>query len=141
MRSAAPRPPAVKKLVSAIALCVAVAATSRGAHAVVSGDCVHARGGNSCTAGDVTFVLVGLGTQTTGCVNSSGNVTMFLGATLSNTAAQNRYDIGMYINTDSSGSAYSGTTCAREMLKPAGTLGVTTCPTLNLSGGLSISRA
>ena len=135
MRSAAPRRPFVKKLVSAIALCAAVAASSRGAHAVVSGQCVQARGGNSCTAGDVTFVLVGLGTQTQGCVNSSSTVTMLLGATLSNTAAQDRYDIGMYINTDSSGSAYSGTTCAREMLKPAGTQGVTTCPTLNLSGG------
>ncbi len=74
---------------------------------------MQARGGNSCTAGDVTFVLVGLGTQTTGCVYNSGNVTMFLGATLSNTAAKTRYDIGMYIDTDSAGSAYSGTTCAR----------------------------
>ena len=116
MRSAAPRSPVVKRLVSAIALCAAVAATSRGAHAVVSGQCVQARGGNSCTAGDVTFVLVGLGTQTTGCVTNTGNVTMFLGATLSNTAAQTRYDIGMYINTDSSGSAYSGTTCAHSVV-------------------------
>ncbi|HVR10564.1 MAG TPA: C25 family cysteine peptidase, partial [Thermoanaerobaculia bacterium] len=113
-----------------------IAATARGAHAVVSGQCVQARGGNSCTAGDVTFVLVGLGTQTTGCVTNSGNVTMYLGATLSNTAANTRYDIGMYINTDNSGSAYSGTTCAREILKPVYmTTGTSTCPPLNLSGG------
>ena len=118
-----------------IVLIAALCGASHAAFGVVSGACVAARGGNSCTAGDVTFVLVGLGTQSTGCVNNSGNVTMFLGATLSNTAAADRYDIGMYINTDSSGSALTGTTCAREMLKPAGTTGVTTCPSLNLSGG------
>jgi Peptidase family C25 len=119
-----------------VALVVMVAGATRGAHAVVSGPCVLARGGNSCTAGDVTFVLVGLGTQTTGCVNSSGNVTMFLGAQLRNTAANTRYDIGMYINTDGSGSAYSGTTCARETLKPANsTQNVATCPPLDLVHG------
>jgi hypothetical protein len=120
---------------SGIVLLTALCGASHAAFGVVSGQCVQARGGQSCTAGDVTFVLVGLGTQTQGCVNSSGNVTMFLGATLSNTAAQTRYDIGMYINTDSSGSAYSGTTCAREMLKPANSTSATTCPPLNLSGG------
>lgn len=33
--------------------------------AVVTGQCVQARGGNSCTANDVTFVLVGLGGRRT----------------------------------------------------------------------------
>ena len=42
------------------------------AHGVVSGQCVQARGG-SCTAGDVTFILVGLGTQTDGCVNNTAD--------------------------------------------------------------------
>jgi Peptidase family C25 len=120
---------------SGIILVAALCGASHAAFAVVSGQCVQARGGNSCTAGDVTFVLVGLGTQTTGCVNNSGNVTMFLGATLSNTAANTRYDIGMFINTDSSGSAYSGTTCAREILKPVNSTSASTCPPLNLSGG------
>lgn len=119
-----------------IVLIAALCASSHAAFGVVSGQCVQARGGNSCTAKDVQFVLVGLGTQTTGCVNNSGNVTMFLGAQLTNAHADFRYDIGMYINTDSSGSAYSGTTCAREMLKPEdSTVGDSTCPPLNLSGG------
>src|SRR5260370_33003437 len=84
-----------------------IGAPARGAHAGVSGQCVQARGGNSCTANDVTFVLVGLGTQTTGCVNSSGNVTMLLAARVRNTPPNTRYDIGMYINTDPHGSTSS----------------------------------
>jgi Peptidase family C25 len=130
-----------------IVLLTALCGASHAAFAVVSGQCVQARGGNSCTANDVTFVLVGLGTQTQGCVNSSGNVTMLLGARVRNTAANTRYDIGMYINTNPAGStsargaAYDGATCARETLKPQGTLNDTSCTTdtpagsLNLAGG------
>src|SRR5436309_9828673 len=101
-------------------------------HAVVTGQCVQARGGNSCTANDVSFVLVGLGNQTDGCVNSSDTVTLNLGAKVSNTTAQTRYDIGMYIydflGTEPAGNpaaaqgyAYNGSDCAREALKPVGT--------------------
>jgi len=106
------------------------------ARAVVTGQCVQARGGNSCTAGDVTFILVGLGTQSDGCVNGNDTVTLLLGAQLQNTAANTRYDIGMYIynNTGtesnpqvSQGYAYNGSSCARETLKPVGTTGDTTC--------------
>ena len=129
--------PLIARHTSALILFIFALVNAGSAHAVVSGQCVQARGGNSCTAGDVTFVLVGLGNQTQGCVNTTGDVTMFLGGTLSNTAAAFRYDIGMYINTDSSGSAYSGTTCAREMLKPAytGATGTGTCPPLDLVDG------
>jgi peptidase C25-like protein len=121
------------------------------AHGVVSGQCVQARGGNSCTAGDVTFILVGLGTQNDGCVtNTTDTLTILLGGQLQNTAANTRYDIGMYIynNTGtetqpavSQGFAYNGSSCAREMLKPAGTLNDTRCTfnspagSLNLLGG------
>jgi Peptidase family C25 len=149
------RPPSRKPVVALgrvlIIVLAAALAVSRGARAVVSGQCVQARGGNSCTAGDVTFVLVGLGTVSNGCVaQNSGTITMLMGATVSNTAAQDRYDIGMYINTDPTGStsglgaAYDGTTCAREMLKPAGPLftgSVPSCTTdtpagpYNLAGG------
>lgn len=131
------RPPRVPAWLARTALGVLVMAVVHpsGARAVVSGQCVQALGGNSCTAGDVTFVLVGLGTQTTGCVNNSGDVTMFLGATLRNTAANNRYDVGMFINTDGSGSALTGTTCARQDLTPLGTQNVTTCPPLDLADG------
>src|ERR1700732_2532291 len=95
---------------SGILLVASLCGASHAALGVVSGACVQARG---------------------------GNITMFLGATLSNTAANTRYDIGMYIDTDSAGSAYSGTTCAREMLKPAytGTVGTSTCPPLDLADG------
>src|SRR6476469_1076807 len=94
------------------------------ARAVVTGQCVQARGGNSCTANDVTFVLVGLGGQTDGCVGPTDTVTLNLGAKVSNTTAQTRYDIGMYIydflGTEPAGNppdavayAYKGSDCAR----------------------------
>ncbi len=125
--------------------------TAGAAHGVVSGQCVQARGGNSCTAGDVTFILVGLGTQNDGCVNNTTDtLNILLGGQLQNTAADTRYDIGMYIynflGTEtqpavSQGYAYNGTSCAREMLKPAGTLNDLRCTfdspagSLNLLGG------
>jgi len=116
------------------------------AHAVVTGSCVQARGGNSCTANDVTFVLVGLGGQTDGCVTPSDTVTLFLGAKVSNTTAQTRYDIGMYIydflGTEPVGNppaavgyAYNGSNCARETLRPVGTLGQTCGTGLDLATG------
>ena len=55
---------------------------------------------NNCTANDVTFNAVGLGTQTNGCVTPSDQVTIFLGGTVRNTTAQTRYDVGLYIATD-----------------------------------------
>src|SRR5215217_4636334 len=63
------------------------------AHAVATGQCVEARGGQTCTAKDVTFILVGLGTQTDGCVSSTDTLTIFLGGQLQNTAANTRYDV------------------------------------------------
>ncbi|MEA2604477.1 MAG: hypothetical protein QOF89_5469 [Acidobacteriota bacterium] len=120
------------------------------ARAVVTGQCVQARGGNSCTANDVTFVLVGLGGQTDGCVGPTDTVTLNLGAKVSNTTAQTRYDIGMYIydflGTEpagnpaaSAGYAYNGSDCARETLKPVGTFSpaetCTTSPALDLVTG------
>ena len=125
--------------------------TAGAAHGVVTGQCVQARGGNSCTAGDVTFILVGLGNQTDGCVNNtSDTLTLFVGGQLQNTAANTRYDVGMYIynNTGTEtqpavgqGYAYNGSSCARESLKPAGTLNDQRCTfnspagSLNLLGG------
>jgi hypothetical protein len=120
------------------------------AGAMVTGDCVKARGGNSCTAGDVTFILVGLGNQTDGCLTSADTLTIFLGGQLQNTSANTRYDIGMYIynylGTETAtavdqGYAYNGTSCARETLKPVGTFNDTRCTfnsppgSLNLLGG------
>jgi hypothetical protein len=109
------------------------------AAAVVSGECVQARGGNSCTAGDVTFILVGLGIQDDGCVNSSDTLTIRMGGQLQNTAASTRYDIGMYVFNGLTGSlsAYSGASCARETLKPVGALNDNTCGAghLDLAGG------
>ena len=97
--------------------------------------------GNSCTANDVTFILVGLGDQTNGCVTTNDTVTLFLGAQLQNTTGFTRYDIGMFIynylgNDDPTPNAFGGQQCAVEILKPAfGTAGVKTCGPLNLSGG------
>jgi uncharacterized protein YraI len=120
------------------------------AHGVVTGQCVQARGGNSCTAGDVTFILVGLGTQTDGCVSTSDTLSIFLGGQLQNTSANTRYDVGMYVYNNlgtetatavSQGYAYNGSSCARETLKPVGTSGDQRCTfnspagSLNLLGG------
>lgn len=126
------------------------ALTAGAAHAVETGQCVQARGGNSCTAGDVTFILVGLGLQSDGCTNSNDTLTIRMGGQLRNTSANTRYDIGMYIynylgtetvTAGSQGYAYNGSSCARESLKPVGTFNDQRCTfnspagSLNLLGG------
>jgi hypothetical protein len=62
------------------------------------GGCVNESNGldNNCTANDLTFVELGLGTQTDGCVNSADRVTIYLRAVLRNTTAQTRYDVGTW---------------------------------------------
>lgn len=84
-------------------------------------DDVNGTRGANCTSNDVTFTLVGLGTQSDGCVNSSDTVTIFLGATVRNTTAQERYDVGMYIalDGDPNGDGAISGQCARERLTPA----------------------
>lgn len=97
--------------------------------------------GNSCTANDVTLVLVGSGTQNDGCINTSDTVNLYLGAKLENTSGQTRYDIGIFIynylgSNDPTPSAFAGQQCAVETLKqPYTTVGTGTCGPLNLSGG------
>src|SRR6266545_2320354 len=97
--------------------------------------------GNSCTANDVTFVLVGLGDQTDGCLTTSDTVSLYMGARLENTSGQTRYDIGLFIynylgSGDPTPNAYAGQQCAVENLEPPYTTANTgTCPPLNLSGG------
>jgi hypothetical protein len=97
--------------------------------------------GNSCTANDVTFILVGLGDQTNGCVSTNDTLSIRLGAKLQNTSGQTRYDIGLFIYNDlgtgdPTPDAYSGRQCAVETLKPPYTVpGTSTCPPLNLPGG------
>ena len=96
--------------------------------------------GNSCTANDVTFILVGLGDQTNGCVSTNDTLSIKLGAKLQNTSGQTRYDIGLFIYNDTgtgdpTPDAYSGRQCAVETLKPPYPVaGASTCPPLNLSG-------
>jgi Peptidase family C25 len=84
-------------------------------------DDVNGTRGANCTSNDVTFTLVGLGTQSDGCVDSSDTLTIFLGATVQNTTAQARYDIGMYIAIDGDPNGDGAVTgqCARERLTPA----------------------
>jgi Peptidase family C25 len=97
--------------------------------------------GNSCTANDVTFILVGLGDQTNGCVSPNDTLSIHLGAKLQNTSGQTRYDIGLFIYNDlgtgdPTPDAYGGRQCAVETLKPPySTVNTSTCPPLNLSGG------
>jgi len=129
---------------------LAVSLAAPAAAVITGGQCVQARGGNSCTANDVTFILVGLGVQDDGCVNSNDTLTLKMGGQLQNTSAGTRYDIGMFIydflGTEtqpsvSQGFAYNGSSCARETLKPAGTTLDQRCiynspaGSLNLLGG------
>ena len=117
------------------------------ARAVETGQCVQDRGGNSCTAGDVTFILVGLGIQSDGCVTADDTLTIRLGGQLRNTAANTRYDVGMYIYNNlgpetapavSQGLAYNGSSCARESLKPVGTFNERSCTYNTPAGSLNL---
>lgn len=92
----------------------------------------------NCTANDVTFVLVGLGTQTDGCVAPGDSLAILLRAEIQNTTAQTRYDIGMYIAQDGDPNNDGATTgvCARASLEPLGTVGQVACPPLDLDGPL-----
>lgn len=97
--------------------------------------------GNSCTANDVTFILVGLGDQTNGCVSTNDTLSIRLGAKLQNTSGQTRYDIGLFIYNDTgtgdpTPNAYSGRQCAVETLKPPyPTQNTLTCPPLEFTVG------
>lgn len=110
---------------------VSLLTLSGGARATVitNGSCVQALGGQSCTANDVTFVLVGLGTIDDGCTSPSDTITLRLGARLSNGTAQTRYDVGLFINNDGDPAtdAYNGASCAIEALHPAGATTATAC--------------
>lgn len=86
-----------------------------------------------CTANDIGFVIVGLGTQTDGCVNASDTVGIQFGATLA-TTGNNRYDIGMWVALDG-GDARTGL-CARQLLVPPISFGSTpTAGQLNSGNG------
>ena len=95
-------------------------------------DDVNGTRGANCTSNDVTFTVVGLGTQTDGCINSSDTVSILMRANVRNNTAQNRYDIGLYVATDgdpNGDGAVSGQ-CYRERLTP-------TSPTHFIDDGLN----
>lgn len=77
---------------------------------------IQTAGDQNCTANDIGFVVVGLGTQTDGCVNQFDSVGIQFGATIETTATT-RYDIGMWVALDG-GDALTGV-CARQTLTPA----------------------
>lgn len=114
----------------ALALGLALVAPALHAGFGSSNTCVAVRpsGGGSCSANDLTFVLIGLGVQSDGCVNDSDLVTIELGARIRNTTAQTRYDVGIFIDRNNV-SAYSGSNCAVEMLHPVGQTGNFSCTT------------
>lgn len=122
---------------------VSLLTLSGGARAsvITNGSCVQALGGQSCTANDVTFVLVGLGTIDDGCTSPSDTITLRLGARLSNTTANVRYDVGLFINNDGDPAtdAYNGSSCAIEALHPAGATTATACGT-NSATELDLAR-
>jgi len=105
--------------------------------------------GQNCTSNDVTFVLVGLGDQTDGCVASGDagptgdSVIILLRANVRNNTAQNRYDIGLWfaVDGDPNGDGALTGICGREMLHPAyvpvndADAQNADCPPLDLGGG------
>ncbi|MEO7795192.1 MAG: C25 family cysteine peptidase [Thermoanaerobaculia bacterium] len=89
-------------------------------------------GNLQCTANDLSFVVVGLGVQSDGCVNASDTVSVKFGSKLETTGA-NRYDIGMWVALDG-GNARTGK-CARQILVPAITPVNTTPTAAQLNSG------
>ena len=55
-------------------------------------------GGNFCTANDLTFVLIGLGIQGDGCVNSNDRAEVLLRAIMENSTANLRYDVALWVD-------------------------------------------
>lgn len=113
---------------------------------ITNGSCVNESNGdnNVCTSNDLTFVLVGLGLQSDGCVSTSDSVSIRLRAIIRNTTAQTRYDVGLFVatdgdpNNDGALSSASGTGCSRTSIDPPfGTTGVATCGPLDLDGPIS----
>ncbi len=94
-------------------------------------------GSNTCTANDVSFVLIGLGNQSDGCLNASDTLRIQLGARLTTTATT-RYDIGMWVNLDgTSARTATGDACARQILAPVAGFPAPAPPVadpLNISG-------
>jgi hypothetical protein len=94
--------------------------------------------GATCTANDLTFVVVGLGVLDDGCTDPTDDITINLRAVVSNTTAQTRYDVGFWIATDGdpNGDGASTGECARETLTPSsGAADSVSCTDLNLTCG------
>ncbi|MFC2144477.1 C25 family cysteine peptidase [Acidobacteriota bacterium] len=58
---------------------------------------------NVCTANDLTFVQLGLGIQSDGCVDPTDRVKIYLKGALQNSTANTRYDVGVWFPRDESG--------------------------------------
>ena len=58
---------------------------------------------NVCSANDLTFVQLGLGVQSDGCVDPTDRVTIYLKGALQNSTAQARYDVGVWFPRDDNG--------------------------------------
>lgn len=132
------------------ALALALLLPSAADATIIEGGCLADRSpiGTNCVSNDLTFVLVGLGVQADGCVQSglglcsiSGGsctssaqcppgetceyldeVDIFLRAVIRNTTAQARYDVGLWFSIDGDENmdgALTGT-CGREMIHPLG---------------------
>jgi len=74
--------------------------------------------GVNCTANDLTFVLLGLGVADDGCVSPTDTAAIYLQATIRNSTAQNRYDLGIWVANDGM-SAKTGGMCTRVSVVPS----------------------
>lgn len=88
----------------------------------------------NCTANDLEFVAVGLGTQGPGCLAVGDTASIRLRTAISSNTGQTRYDIGLWFAQDG-GTAENGD-CVRDYLFPVATiLNNCTFPNVDLSSG------
>jgi len=111
--------------------------------------CVNESNNNSnvCTANDLTFVQLGLGVQSDGCVDPTDRVQIYLKGALQNSTAQARYDVGVWFPRDDAGTidpegdgALSGLCNLVGLMNPEPPPPTDACVTdpggaLNLTGG------
>lgn len=93
---------------------------------------------NYCTSQDTKVVVIGLGTQDDGCINTDDTVKIALRAQM-DAGAQQRFELGLWIALSGSATARTGSICGRNILVPSSYIGDTcdwpTCSVVNGGAG------
>src|SRR5687767_6600841 len=140
-RSVRPTSLARGSAIALVALSLLTAGTAR-ADEVLDENCLNtvSGGAQNCTANDGPALTLGINNIseiTQGCINNTTSVELVrFRIALQLTTANERYDVGTWINSDGS-SAQTGpnTTCSRFALAPVGTQDANTCPPWHVGDG------